>query len=88
MSRDEWKQAGTDMGHAFRDLGKTMVRSADRVLEKAREDDSNPDIVDEPNSTVFSDGTWKKTFKGLGKALVEVGDATVNSVSEVFDDKK
>ncbi len=87
MSKEEWKQAGTNLGHAWKDFGKAVVRSADRVIEKAKDDEkADPNIVEEPNSTVFSDGTWKKTFKGLGNAFLDVGEATVNSASEIIED--
>ena len=33
--RDQWKQTGTGLGHAFRDLGKTLVKSAANVARKA-----------------------------------------------------
>lgn len=33
--RDNWKQTGTGLGHAFRDLGKTLVKSAATVARKA-----------------------------------------------------
>lgn len=33
--RDQWKQTGTGLGHAFRDLGKTLVKSATNVARKA-----------------------------------------------------
>ncbi len=33
--RDNWKQTGTGLGHAFRDLGKSIVKSATTVARKA-----------------------------------------------------
>lgn len=110
MSKEEWKEAGTNLGHAWRDFGKTVVRSADRVVEKAKDEvDDHPnevkvhtengeEIVDvpennggttaEPNSTVFSDGSWRKTMGGLGRAFRDVGKATLNSASEAVDSGK
>lgn len=35
--RDEWKQTGTGLGHAFRDLGKTLVKSAANVAKKVED---------------------------------------------------
>ena len=100
MSKEEWKEAGTGLGHAWRDFGKTMIRSADRVVEKAKEPDTTvteengETIVDvpenngtvKPDSTVFSDGSWKKTMKGLGNAFKGVGKATLNSISELAEE--
>lgn len=43
--RDNWKQTGVGLGHAFRDLGKTLVKSATNVAKKAEtwaESDDNP----------------------------------------------
>ncbi len=33
--RDTWKKTGTDMGHAFRDLGRTLIKTAKVGAEKA-----------------------------------------------------
>ncbi|MBQ7870549.1 MAG: hypothetical protein IJ357_00200 [Oscillospiraceae bacterium] len=33
--RDTWKKTGTDLGHAFRDLGKTLVKTVKTGAEKA-----------------------------------------------------
>lgn len=32
--RDNWKKTGTDLGHAFRDLGKTLIKTAAVGAEK------------------------------------------------------
>ena len=41
--RDQWKQTGTGLGHAFRDLGKTLVKSAANVARKAENWADNED---------------------------------------------
>lgn len=58
--RDDWKQTGTGLGHAFRDLGKSIVKSAVKVTKKAEdwaESDDSPaantapidaEVVEEP----------------------------------------
>lgn len=84
MSKEEWKSVGKNMGQAFAGLGKAVVRSADRVIDIVQDDNNDPNIVDEPNSTVFSDGTWKKTWKDLGKSLVDAGEATANTISDAL----
>lgn len=33
--RDTWKKTGTELGHAFRDLGKTLVKTVKTGAEKA-----------------------------------------------------
>lgn len=33
--KDEWKKTGTGLGHAFRDLGKTVIKSVKTGAEKA-----------------------------------------------------
>ncbi len=33
--RDEWKNTGKDLGHAFANLGKTLVKSGADVAQKA-----------------------------------------------------
>ena len=35
--KDSWKATGTGLGHAFRDLGKTIVKSASTAINKADE---------------------------------------------------
>ena len=33
--KDEWKETGKDIGHAFNSLGKTLIRSASKGVEAA-----------------------------------------------------
>ena len=44
--KDSWKQTGVGLGHAFRDLGKTLVKTAqtgvDKVGEWANSDEVKP----------------------------------------------
>ena len=35
--KDEWKQTGKGLGHAFRDLGKSIIKSAKYGVDKAEE---------------------------------------------------
>ena len=32
--KDNWKATGTGLGHAFRDLGKTLVKTASTAVKK------------------------------------------------------
>ena len=44
MSKAEWKQTGTELGHAFKGLGKPLVRTiktgTDKAMDWAEEADS------------------------------------------------
>lgn len=33
--KDNWKETGTSLGHAFRDLGKTLVKTVKTGVDKA-----------------------------------------------------
>ncbi len=33
--KDSWKETGVGLGHAFRDLGKTLVKTGSNVAKKA-----------------------------------------------------
>ena len=33
--RDTWKNTGTELGHAFKDLGKTLIKTAKEGVVKA-----------------------------------------------------
>lgn len=35
--KDSWKETGKGLGHAFRDLGKTLVKTASTAAKKADE---------------------------------------------------
>ena len=99
MSKEDFKESGIEIGHAFKTFGKTFVRSAetttDRVVDWADEttsgekkEKSNP----EPNSSVYSDGSWKETGKQLGGAFAGMGKTILKSVgigdSEKNDSEK
>ena len=32
--KDNWKTTGTNLGHAFKDLGKTLVKTASTAVDK------------------------------------------------------
>ncbi len=87
MGKEEWKQTGKELGGAFTGLAKTLVRSAKRSFDKAEEwaeGDEKP--KEQPESTVFSDGSWKETGKDLGNAILGLGKTLINTGSEVVDD--
>ena len=35
--RDSWKETGIGLGHAFRDLGKTLIKTGAKAIKKADE---------------------------------------------------
>ena len=81
------KQAGVEIGHAFKQFGKTFVRSASVTAQKIDNtvNKDNPETADkdnDPNSSVYRDGSWKKTASGLGKAFAGFGKALVNTVAD------
>lgn len=81
MSKQEWKNSGTELGHAFKSFGKTFVRSAKTTGEKIADwADDKPAEEQQPESTVYSDGSWKQTGKELGNAFVGVGKTLLHTV--------
>ena len=51
--KDSWKETGVGLGHAFRDLGKTLIKTGSQAVKKVdewanREDDAQkPETPDE-----------------------------------------
>lgn len=81
MSKQEWKNTGTDLGHAFKTFGKTFVRSAQTTGNKVADwADGKPADAAQPESTVYSDGSWRQTGKELGGALAGVGKTLLHTV--------
>ncbi len=88
MSKKEWKESGTELGHAFKTFGKTFLRSVDTTADKisdfaedAVSSDPNRDVVQpQPNSTVYSDGSWKKVGKELGSGFLGIGKTMLHTV--------
>ncbi len=87
MSKQEWKESGTELGHAFKNFGKTFVRSAQTTTDKvvdwadgATKDENGENVEKEPNSTVYSDGSWKEVGKGLGSGFAGIGKTMLHTV--------
>ena len=95
MSKQEWKESGTELGHAFKTFGKTFLRSVDTTTEKlsdmaedAVNEDPNKDVVQpQPNSTVYSDGSWKKVGKELGSGFLGIGKTMLHTVGIDTEDE-
>lgn len=95
MSKEEWKESGKEMGHAWTTFGKTFVRSAKTTGGKVAEwaDDQKVDTENppDPNSSVYADGSWKTVGKELGGAFAGVGKSLLHTVginSESDEEKK
>ncbi len=86
MSKQEWKDSGRELGHAFKQFGKTFVRSAKTTVDKVDDwaNGNGPD-PQAPNSSVYSDGSWRETGKDLGKAVLGMGGALLHTVEDAVD---
>ena len=81
MSKEQWKSTGKELGGAFEDLAKTLVRSAATGIEHA-EKWANNEEPDKKESTVFNDGTWRETGKNLGNAMSDLGKTIIGTGAE------
>ncbi len=96
MSKEEWKESGTELGHAFKTFGKTFVRSAetttDRVVEWAdditKKEKDEGEFQAQPNSSVYSDGSWKQVGRELGNGFAGIGKSLLHTVGIADSDKK
>lgn len=89
MADKDLKEAGVEIGHAFKKFGKTFLRSAKTTANNVEDfiDDKPKDPNAEP--TVYSDGSWRETGKGLGSAFKDFGRALVDEVKDdLSTDKK
>ncbi len=88
MSKAEWKESGTELGHAFKNFGKTFVRSAETTTDKVvdwaddvtKKEGEKDNVQPQPNSTVYSDGSWKQVGKDLGKGFAGIGKSMLHTV--------
>lgn len=90
--RKEWKETGEELGGAFKNLAKSLIRtgteSVKRAEEWANEDDDAAGRAPEneaEESTVFNDGSWRETGKSLGKAFASLGSTIMGSVERGAD---
>lgn len=59
-TKETWKETGKDLGHAFKGLGKTLLKTAKTGVNKATEwaesnDDNNSEVVADVEATVSDD---------------------------------
>lgn len=88
MGKEDLKNSGVELGHAFKQFGKTFVRSAKTTVDKVDDwaNDKKPEAgAEEQGSTVYSDGSWRETGKGLGKAFLGMGGAILHTVEDAVD---
>ncbi len=52
--KDTWKETGKGLGHAFRDLGKTIIKSGAKVVNKV-DDWANGDEENKENTDTNND---------------------------------
>lgn len=49
--KDSWKETGVGLGHAFRDLGKSLIKTGAKAVTKANEWASRDDEDEKPTDT-------------------------------------
>lgn len=86
--KDEWKNTGKELGGAFADLGKNLLRTAktgvDKVSDWAEKDNDSVDPK-APESNVMNDGSWRNMGKDMGKAFSDLGKSIVHSAGAGVD---
>lgn len=75
--KDEWKKAGVDIGHAFRDAGKALGVTA-KVVVKG----NNSNGEGKKSKTGEA---WTKAGHGFADAGKALGKAGASTVEKVFD---
>lgn len=67
--KNSWKETGKGLGHAFKDLGKTVIKTAEKGVDKAVEwaDSDENNIVCADCNTVNPPGS--KFCSGCGRAF-------------------
>ncbi len=61
--KDSWKEVGTGLGHAFRDLGKTLLKGGATVVKKVDEMvGEEMDKMDADESTPKNDHTAEAVY--------------------------
>ena len=84
--KDGWKSAGKDLGHAFKNFGKTVLKSARTVVDKAddkcnkSEEKKDSDVVD------VVDVKATETTNEASQEATEVVDSPKEKESTVFND--
>ena len=84
--KDEWKDTGKDLGDAFTELGKTLIRTAKVGVDKAEAwaDGEDPKNA-VPEENVTNDGSWRETGKDLGGAFANLGKTLIHTAGAGVD---
>lgn len=78
--KDDWKDTGKDLGGAFTNLGKTLIRTAKVGVDKADAWADGEDPAEAvPEENVTNDGSWRETGKGLGDAFANLGKTLIHT---------
>ena len=84
--KEDWKDTGKGLGEAFTDLGKTLIRTAEVGVDKARAWANDKDPKEAvPEENVTNDGSWRKTGKELGGAFADLGKTVVRTIETGAD---
>ena len=85
--KDDWKDTGKQLGGAFANLGRTLIKTAKIGMDKAEAlvDGKDPEKA-VPEQNVTNDGSWRETGKELGGAFAGLG-RTLLHTAEVGADK-
>ena len=76
--RTKWKRFGKKTGKAFKNLGKSLVKTIDVAAG------NEPEVIEEDGHTELSNA-WRETGKSFvesGKALGEAAKETVDEVTK------
>ncbi len=87
--KDDWKDTGKQLGGAFANLGKALIKTAKVGVDKADAwiDGGDPKkAVPEKNAT--NDGTWLETGKEVGGALIGLGRTLYRTAQAGIDRAK
>ena len=81
---ENWKETGKELGSSFKQFGKTFLKSARTIVDKAddkcnEEKDKSIDVKGEEEPNVFNDGSWRETGKDLGHAFASLGKSIGNT---------
>lgn len=82
MADKDLKNAGVEIGHAFKQFGKTFLRSAKTTANNVEDFIDDKPKQENAEPTVYSDGSWRETGKGLGNAFKDFGKALVKEVKD------
>ena len=95
--KENWKETGNELGGAFKKFGKTFLKSARTVVDKADDKCNNqtdvkpadvePKEEQKEESNVFNDGSWRETGKGLGHAFASLGKSIGNTFTGKRNDE-